>query len=111
MGTRFFTWRKGERVGEDVFGNVYYEERSGNRRWVIYNGEADASSIPPGWHGWMHHRTDISPVDEDYEAHEWEMPHQPNPTGTAQAYRPKGSILAAGQSVAKADYDAWSPNS
>ena len=25
MGTRFATWRFGKRVGEDEFGNVYYE--------------------------------------------------------------------------------------
>ena len=24
LGTRFFTWRFGKRVGEDEFGNVYY---------------------------------------------------------------------------------------
>ncbi len=25
IGTRFHTWRFGKRVGEDQFGNVYYE--------------------------------------------------------------------------------------
>ncbi|MHA7884845.1 MAG: NADH:ubiquinone oxidoreductase subunit NDUFA12, partial [Nitratireductor rhodophyticola] len=25
LGTRFHTWRKGTRVGEDEFGNTYYE--------------------------------------------------------------------------------------
>lgn len=25
LGTRFHTWRKGERVGEDEFGNIYYQ--------------------------------------------------------------------------------------
>ncbi|WP_350333856.1 NADH:ubiquinone oxidoreductase subunit NDUFA12 [Coralliovum pocilloporae] len=109
MGTRFFTWRKGEFVGKDEFGNTYYRERSGNRRWVIYNGEADASAIPAGWHGWMHHRTDISPADETYTARDWETGHQPNPTGTANAYRPKGSILTSGGAASTPDYDAWSP--
>ena len=51
-GTRFYLWRKGKRVGEDEFGNVYYEDRNGKRH-VQYAGYADASSIPPGWHGWM----------------------------------------------------------
>ena len=32
------------------------------RRWVLYNGEAEASRIPPAWHGWMHHRTDVPPT-------------------------------------------------
>ena len=57
MGTRFFTWRHGVRVGEDSAGNVYYRTADGKRRWVIYNGVAEASAIEPGWHGWMHHRT------------------------------------------------------
>jgi NADH:ubiquinone oxidoreductase subunit len=109
-GTRFFTWRKGEKVGEDEFGNVYYQERGGNRRWVIYNGVAEASAIPPGWHGWMHHRTDTPPSREDYKARAWQQPHRPNPTGTSGAYRPKGSILADGtRPRSTGDYDAWTP--
>jgi len=31
IGTRFHTWRKGERVGEDEFGNVYYRTRGGEK--------------------------------------------------------------------------------
>jgi hypothetical protein len=73
LGTRIFTWRKGEKVGTDEFGNTYYRTRGGakdpalghERRWVIYKGEADASKIPPGWYGWMHHRFDTTPVQED----------------------------------------------
>ena len=73
-------------------------------------GFADASSIPPGWHGWMHHRTDVSPADEDYKAREWQQPHRPNPTGTAQAYRPPGSLAATGERPrVTGDYDAWTP--
>lgn len=118
VGTRFFTWRKGERIGADEFGNIYYRTRGGvkdpslghERRWVIYKGEADASMIPPGWHGWLHHRTDVAPSQENYEAREWEMPHQGNPTGSANAYRPAGSILSAGQpATTKGDYQPWTP--
>lgn len=109
-GTRFFTWRKGERVGDDEFGNVYYQERGGKRRWVIYNGVAEASKIPPGWHGWMHYRTDVPPTKDGYKARTWEQPHRENPTGTPNAYRPKGSILS-GQTRPRStgDYDAWTP--
>ena len=42
LGTRFHTWRVGKRVGEDEFGNVYYEggtdSEGRTRRWVIYDG-------------------------------------------------------------------------
>lgn len=79
---------------------------------MIYNGYAEASAIPAGWHGWMHHRTDVSPADEKYVAREWQKPHRPNPTGTANAYRPQGSIAGTGaRPRVTGDYDAWTPGS
>jgi len=110
IGTRFHTWRYGHRVGTDDAGNTYYRNADGSRRWVIYNGEADPSRIPPGWYGWIHHRTDLPPTESSYAPHPWEKPHQPNLTGTAQAYRPKGSLLAgARRQEVTGDYDAWTP--
>jgi NADH:ubiquinone oxidoreductase subunit len=120
VGTRLHTWRKGERVGTDEFGNIYYRTRGGaidpalgiERRWVIYNGEADASKIPPGWHGWMHHRTDAPPSREDYKPRDWQLGHRPNMTGTPQAYRPRGSTLRADPQPGKpSDYAPWTPGS
>jgi NADH:ubiquinone oxidoreductase subunit len=110
LGTRFFTWRKGEFVGEDEYGNLYYRERGGARRWVIYNGEAEASRIPASWHGWMHQRTDVPPTEESYKPREWEKPHLPNLTGTPAAYKPKGSILTPEKRPeVTGDYEPWSP--
>jgi NADH:ubiquinone oxidoreductase subunit len=116
LGTRFYTWRKGKRVGEDEFGNVYYEGGLSTyglqRRWVIYNGYAEASAIPPGWHGWMHHRTDTPPSKEDYKQREWQKVHRANPTGTPAAYRPPGSLSHVGERPrVTGDYDAWTPGS
>ena len=113
LGTRFFTWRKGTDVGTDQFGNTYYEGPDG-QRWVIYAGEADPSTVPPGWHGWLHHRVDVAPSQEDYRPREWEKPHEPNMTGTAAAYRPRGSIAHAGRGTDARDaapngYEAWTP--
>ena len=97
-------------VGTDAFGNRYFRDRRGDRRWVIYNGEAEASRIPPGWHGWMHHRTDVPPTEDGYKPHEWEKPHLPNLTGTPAAYRPRGSILRAERSGEVTDeYEPWTP--
>lgn len=118
LGTRFHTWRKGEFVGEDEFGNRYYRTRGGaidpalgvERRWVIYAGEAEASMIPPGWHAWMHHRTNLPPSQESYTPRPWQKPHRPNLTGTPFAHRPRGSILRPEPRVsATGDYDAWTP--
>ncbi|MBO6865274.1 MAG: NADH:ubiquinone oxidoreductase subunit NDUFA12, partial [Alphaproteobacteria bacterium] len=50
--TRLTTWLRGERVGEDEHGNVYYQDRktsagSRRRRWVIYkDGLDEASRVP-----------------------------------------------------------------
>lgn len=110
IGTRFFTWRMGERVGEDAEGNVYYRSRKGDRRWVVYNGPAEASRIPPGWYGWMHRRTDVPPTEDAYRPFEWEAPHIPNRTGTPDAYRPKGSLLTPERRPeVTGDYEAWKP--
>ena len=39
---------------KDNSGNKYYESKKG-KRWVIYNGEVEASKIPNEWYSWMHH--------------------------------------------------------
>ncbi|EJF90743.1 NADH:ubiquinone oxidoreductase subunit NDUFA12 [Bartonella tamiae] len=114
INTRFFTWRKGKRVGEDQFGNIYYEGKLHKdgypRRWVIYKNYSEASMIPPGWHGWIHHRTDTPPPEDFYAKREWEKPHLPNLTGTDEAYKPKGAIANHGERPrVSGDYDAWTP--
>jgi len=111
LGTRFFTWRKGKSVGKDEAGNEYFQTANGKRRWVIFNGPTEGSDVPPGWHGWMHHRVDTPPTDatQAYTARVWEKPHTPNMTGTAQAYRPAGSLLATNPQPVTPDYEAWKP--
>lgn len=118
LNTRFHTWRNGELVGSDETGNLYYRTKGGaidkalgfERRWVIYNGYSEASTIPPGWYGWMNHTVDVPPTDEKYKPKEWQKPHQPNLTGTPQAWRPLGSTLRANaRPPATGDYEAWSP--
>ena len=118
LSTAVYTLFMGERVGEDEFGNVYYRTKGGrkdralgfDRRWVIYNGYAEGSATPPGWYGWLHHTVDTPPTQESYKPREWELPYRANMTGTALAYRPPGSILAAGQRPPTGgDYDAWRP--
>ena len=116
LGTRLHTWRKGTKVGEDEFGNVYYEggkdSEGRTRRWVIYPGYSEASTIPPGWHGWIHHRVDTPPARETYKAHDWEKRHVANLTGSPAAYRPKGSVLGnTHRPQVTGDYDAWTPGS
>jgi NADH:ubiquinone oxidoreductase subunit len=118
FGTQLWTRRFGELVGTDEAGNQYYRTRGGKidptlgfeRRWVIYDGYAEATKVPPSWHGWLHHTVDTPPTDETYVAREWEKPHRSNPTGTPDAYRPSGSTLASGRRPkATGDYQPWTP--
>lgn len=108
VATRVFTWRKGEKVGEDSDGNTYYQSQDGAKRWVIYRGEAEASRVSPEWHGWLHHTWQEPPSKSPLAHKTWEKPHKPNLTGSDAAYHPPGSLLAA-QPVRRSDYEAWSP--
>ncbi len=108
FGTQFFTWRFGKRVGEDGEGNVYYQNADGSRRWVIYDGEAEGSRVPPAWNGWLHHTWQEPPTTAPLPRKPWEQPYVPNMTGTTLAYHPPGSLLAPERSV-RADYEAWAP--
>ena len=111
VGTRFFTKRHGERVGEDEFGNTYYRNADDSRRWVIYAGVAEASTVTPEWHGWLHHTFELPPTESPLKKWEWEAPAVPNMTGTAQAYRPPGSLLHPQPvPIEELDgYTAWKP--
>lgn len=107
----------GKLVGEDQFANRYYEAAprkgySKPRRWVVYKDEVEASFVPPEWHGWLHHQTDVVPSEEGKTFRQpWQKPHQPNMTGTTQAYRPAGHILSGGERAkATGDYEAWVPD-
>ena len=118
IGTRFTIARRGVFVGQDDFGNRYFEARDNKdsydqrkRRWVIYKGYAEPSKIPSDWHGWMHYTFDDPPTIAPLKRMAWEKPHLPNLTGTIHAWRPKGSIARGGERAsASGDYQAWTPD-
>ncbi len=110
LGTRVFTARHGEFVGEDEAGNKFYRTADDARRWVIYAGEAEASRVSPDWHGWLHRTYDAPPTEAPLPKQPWEKPHKPNLTGTEGAYRPPGSVLTPEtRPRAAGDYEAWTP--
>jgi NADH:ubiquinone oxidoreductase subunit len=112
IGTRLFTARHGEEVGRDAQGNVYYRAGSGRseRRWVIYNGEPEATRVPPEWHLWLHRSSDRPPSQAQLPTRVWEREWTPNATGTALAHSPGGALVAGGRRAASTgDYRAWSP--
>jgi NADH:ubiquinone oxidoreductase subunit len=111
FGTKLFTSRKGIKVGEDSQGNIYYKEKNGHRRWVIYkNGPVEASRVPAEWHGWLHYTVDELPSESDQVIKEWEKEHVPNMTGSDAAYLPAGSLSMGGKRAAStSDYEPWTP--
>ena len=120
LGTILHTWLRGEEVGRDGSGNRYFREKGGGRvhpdsirkerRWVLYDGEPEASRVPPEWPAWLHHTTDEVPPAGGPEKRPWQKEHQPNLTGTEQASRPPGHTLSGGhRDPATGDYEPWRP--
>jgi NADH:ubiquinone oxidoreductase subunit len=117
LGQRFHISRRGVFVGQDEYGNRYFEARDNSdsyderkRRWVIYDGYAEASKVPPEWSGWLHYTFDEPPTTAPLMRRAWEKDHHPNLTGTIHAWRPKGSLTRGGErSAATSDYKPWSP--
>ncbi len=116
IGTLIYTWLRGELVGTDEFANRYYRNREAKlyrreRRWVLFKGKVEADRVPPEWHAWLHHTTDEMPSEAAVRKHAWQRDHQPNLTGTDQAYRPPGSIIKGGaRPKGTGDYEPWRPD-
>lgn len=90
-------------VGSDEFGNRYFQSKN-DKRFVIYNGIAEASKIPAEWHGWIHHS--YNDIPSNLKRYSWQKIHMPNLTGTMNAYSPKNSS----SSKTRAIYSSWNPN-
>ena len=88
FGTRLQTFFSGKLVGEDENGNKYYESKSG-RRWVVYNGEVEASKIPNEWYSWMHFIKNKIENEHELKKYDWHKKHLPNQTGSNNSYHPK----------------------
>jgi len=116
LGAMFDIKRRSEFVGEDDFGNKYYEDRRASiegrrRRYVVYKGLAEPSKVPPDWHGWLHHTFEDPPTERPLTRRAWEKDHRPNYTGTLEAYKPTGSLDRTGERQRTAgDYEAWDPD-
>lgn len=85
----------GTLVGEDKYGNRYYENNyyfHGRNRWVEYSDRVgmdyDGSQIPAEWHIWLHYSTDLPPTKKAPVHYKWMADHRENFTGTANQYVP-----------------------
>ncbi len=114
LSTKLYTSARGQYVGEDEHRNRYYQDSSGKgtagrpRRWVIYEGLAEASKVPPDWFGWLHYTVDTPPTEETYQPRPWQKPHRENMTGTPLAYHPPGSLVGdMRRPKSDGDYQRW----
>ncbi|HXH53342.1 MAG TPA: NADH:ubiquinone oxidoreductase subunit NDUFA12 [Sphingomicrobium sp.] len=112
VGTSLWTRFRGEEVGRDGAGNIYYRHKSDpTRRWVIYNGANDGSRVAPGWQLWLRGTIDELPDKALPPRRKFEQEPEPNLTGTMAAFRPDGSL--SGRRVrpaATGDYQPWTPD-
>jgi NADH:ubiquinone oxidoreductase subunit len=98
--------RAGTLVGEDKWGNTYYENNQyffGRHRWVLYSRkDFDATQVPPEWHRWLHSMTDHTPIVEPPEQHKFVVDHTVNTSGTSDEYIP--------YSTTRPKIHSWQPN-
>ena len=111
VGTKLYTYFNGKKVGEDYFGNHFYESRNKKNRWCIYQYESDASKISPEWNSWLRFITNSCPTDIA-NTYEWQKPFIGNLTGLDGAYKPE--IVRARDrnedlNIHQSDYIAWKP--
>ncbi len=90
-----------KKMGQDEFGNSYYQNKSG-KRFIVYKGIAEPSKIPAQWHSWIHYYHDIAPVNIRTNKYSWQKIHLPNLTGTKNAYYPK--------TKKSTPYQPWKPS-
>tara|TARA_B100001029_G_C14891069_1_gene355448 strand:+ start:43 stop:396 length:354 start_codon:yes stop_codon:yes gene_type:complete len=86
FGTFLYTIFFGKLVGKDEFGNKYYKNNSG-KRWVVYNGEINASRITSDWYSWIHYISHNIPNEKE-KKFSWQKPHKDNKTGTKDSFKP-----------------------
>ena len=111
VGTSLVTRMRGDEVGRDEAGNVYYQHKKNPaRRWVIYEGSNDGSRVPPGWSAWLRGTIAEVPGQGLPERRSFETKPEANLTGTMAAFRPDGA-LGSGKvrPAATGDYLPWTP--
>ena len=115
IGTKIYTFFYGNFVGKDEKGNKYYSNHKdfsniNAKRWVIFNGEIEATKIPAHWHAWLHKSIDVPPLNYSHK-YDWQKDHQTNMTGTVDAHFPSSHPLSKSYNPEKQikEYDSWSP--
>ena len=106
IGTRLWTYFNGIPVGKDEFGNQYFSNKEDTKRWVIYGGRVEATTVNPEWNNWL--RFTSVQIPECLRSHDWQLKHKPNQSGTSNAYSPQSNFNNNSYKK-KNDYEKWSP--
>ncbi|CAH2056274.1 unnamed protein product, partial [Iphiclides podalirius] len=101
--------KDGVLVGEDKFGNKYFENPRyffSRNRWVEYsdkfNMDYDGSQVPAEWFGWLHYKTDLPPhEDPNRPKYKWMLDYNENMSGTTGQFTP--------YSTTKSKIEPWIP--
>jgi NADH:ubiquinone oxidoreductase subunit len=110
------TWLTCDFVGEDEYGNKYYISKYKNsynlhKRYVIYNGMAEPSKVPPMWHAWLHYLIDEVPMKGKVWEFDWQKKPEPNLTGTRETYLPPGHENNTRDELHySSEYNSWDPS-
>ncbi|XP_036914112.1 NADH dehydrogenase [ubiquinone] 1 alpha subcomplex subunit 12-like [Sturnira hondurensis] len=100
----------GTLVGEDKYGNKYYEDNNqffGHHQWVVYTTEMNdkntfldvgGSMVPREWHHWLHCMTDDPPTTKTPTAPKfiWAN-HKSNVSSTSEQYVPHSTTRKKSQ--------------
>ena len=113
LGTILYTLFYGNLVGQDDYNNKYYCNSKNfndlsSKRWVIFQGEIEASKIPSHWHAWLHKTIEDPPLSYEHK-YPWQKDHEQNMTGTDKAYYPDSHPLskAYNDEAIKNEYESW----
>ncbi len=112
VGTKLHTLLNGKKIGEDYFGNSYYESKDKKHRWCIYLNESEASKISPEWNSWLRFISHASPKFNE-KTYQWQKLFDGNLTGLDTAYKP--GIVGVTEKKEEldnyqSDYKAWNPS-
>ena len=97
-------------VGEDKQGNLYYQSRERDylgqhKRKVVYAAGQSMGSIPPLYHGWLHHITDVFPC-ENTTYYSWQKLYEKDQHNFTDTYDP---VIMKELKRTNKQYSSWSP--
>ena len=102
-----------KKIGSDEYGNLYFSNNKKKptnnyreSRWIIYEGEVEASKVPQEWNAWLHHVTKDAPRKFTRKP-KWVKRHKPNLTGTVKANKVKDVRV---KNKINDIYSKWNPN-